>query len=251
MKQLRKALVVAHFNRFGKIRQDTISALIVFNNFFDRIILVSTNLNEEEKYKIPNFIETFVRKNVGYDFYSYRYGIRKLLEEKSDWQITLMNTSFVIIDPDKLYIQYIQNGIKKDNFEFYGLTKSNERKKHIQSFMMTFSNSLVQDNDFVNWWNAMIPLNVRQEVIDNYEIGLSQYLICIGYKLKSAFSFWDIFSKIKNPTHAKYEDLLHKFGVLKIEVFKDNPFNLNLDPIKKLIDENNKFKKIINEGLNN
>ena len=251
MKKFRKALVVAHFNRFGKIRQDTINALNIFNNFFDRIILVSTNLNEEEKYKIPNFIETFVRKNVGYDFYSYRYGIRKLLEKKSNWQITLMNTSFVIIDPDKLYIQYIQNGIEKDNFEFYGLTRSNERKKHIQSFMMTFSNCLVQDCCFLKWWNTMIPLNVRQKVIDNYEIGLSQYLISIGYKFKSAYSFLDIFSKIKNPTHAKYEDILHKFGVLKIEVFKDNPFNLNLDPIKKLIYENNNFRKIINEGLNN
>ena len=138
MKQFQKALIVAHFNKFGKLRKDTIDALNVFNNFFDRIILVSTNLNEEEKYKIPNFVDTFVRKNIGYDFYSYRYGIRKLLKEKSDWQITLMNTSFVIIDPDKLYTQYIQNGIKEDNFEFYGLTKSNERKKHIQSFMMTF-----------------------------------------------------------------------------------------------------------------
>jgi hypothetical protein len=49
-----------------------------------------------------------VRDNTGYDFYSYRTGILPLLAENCAFQITLMNTSFIILELEKLIGNYVE-----------------------------------------------------------------------------------------------------------------------------------------------
>ena len=137
MSHIRKALVIAHFHKHGSLRSDTLCNPAV-TAVFDRIILVSTNLNDAEVPKIESFCQIKVRENIGYDFFSYRTGILQLFEEDIDYQITLMNTSFIILELEKLIANYFKLVEDPLPNELFGLTMSQEMFPHPK-----FSNDLV------------------------------------------------------------------------------------------------------------
>lgn len=251
----RRALVIAHFNKSGRLRTDTLGIINESLKYFEKIILVSTNLAPQEKLRLPDSVECHVRENTGYDFYSYRHGIKELQTNIRQWenfdQITLMNTSFLCVDPEKFLSNYINEAHQKTDFDFIGLTKSNEINLHLQTFLITFSKNVIQDDRFIEWWNGMVPLNERQQVIYKYEIGLSQFLIQLGYKLKSVHQEKFSSSGIPNPSHADFIELLWKYGIIKIEIIKQNPFKLNLTSLNETIKSDENFKKLIMEGLDN
>ena len=250
MNKIPHALVIAHYNKTGKLRQDTLDALPVLNRYFQKIILVSTHLSPDAEEKVPTFVDVFKRDNTGYDFYSYREGIRTIVASGNDYQVTLMNTSFVITDPEKLCQQYMDPGVNRQYFDVYGLVKSFEFVEHLQSFLLTFSNRLLRDADFMQWWDTMEALNMRYEVVYAYELGLSQFLSKAGYPLIAAMTNPSD-PAVPNPSHANYEELLEKFGILKIELIRDNPFNINLSRILNMTAHNDTFRRMVCEGLDN
>jgi rhamnosyltransferase len=199
---------------------------------------------------VPPFVDVLKRDNIGYDFYSYREGIRTIAASGNDYQVTLMNTSFVIADPEKLCQQYMEPGVNRETFDVYGLVKSNEIVEHLQSFLLTFSNRLMRNTGFLQWWDSMQALNARHEVIHAYELGLSQYLSKAGYPLKAAITSQSD-ARVANPSHANYEELLERFGILKIELIRDNPFNINLNRILNMTAHNDLFCRMVREGLDN
>lgn len=250
MNKVRNALVIAHYHKAGHMRQDTLDALPVLHRHFQKMILVSTHLNHDAQQQIPAFVEVHTRDNIGYDFFSYREGMRTLTASADDWQITLMNTSFLIVDPEKLCLQYVDEGISSENFDAYGLVKSFEIVEHLQSFLLTFSSRLMRDAGFIAWWDNMKALNLRHEVIYAYELGLSQYLSQAGFPLRAAMTSQNG-TAIANPSHANYEGLLEKFGILKIELIRDNPFNINLNRLFALTAHDDVFRRMVREGLDN
>ncbi len=250
MNNVRNALVIAHYNKAGDLRQDTLDALPVLHRHFQKIILVSTQLNAEAEQNVPPYVDVHKRDNVGYDFYSYRQGIQTLIASGNDYQVTLMNTSFVITDPEKLCRQYVEQGIRRIDFDVYGLVKSHEIVEHLQSFLLTFSNRLMRDTVFVQWWDSMQALNARHEVIYAYELGLSRHLSASGYPLIAAMTGTSG-TAIANPSHANYEALLDTFGILKIELIRDNPFHINLNRILAMAAHDDTFRRMVREALDN
>ena len=74
-------LIFAHFHSRGLIRNDILKFLIEGNSFFKKIIFVSTNLKIGERKKFPKSVKIITRKNIGYDFYSYKWGFEYYLKE--------------------------------------------------------------------------------------------------------------------------------------------------------------------------
>lgn len=246
----KKALIIAHFHTLGTLRPDTVQALPYFHNIYNRIILVSTCLSLEEEVKLPEYVELIIRENYGYDFYSYRQGILKLKDEGIDWQVTLMNTSFIIADPVKLCANYLEPITNMVSLDFIGLTYSSEIKEHLQSYLLTYSAALFGDIQFLNWWEKMIPLNDKNEIIMNYEIGLSQYVAELGYKLSTAIK-GPLSGPHPNTSHIKFGELLNTYGIIKITLIRDNPYNLDLADIYRRMSSDNRFNNMMLEGLLN
>ena len=246
----KKVLIFAHYHQAGILREDSQKLLQDLKPIFDKIIFVSAHIKLSELSKIPSGIECLTRTNEGYDFYSYKLGIEKIRNSKINYsQLTLMNSSFLCIDSQKLINFYFNRLTKKSGI--CGLTKSYEGCEHIQSYLMTFQKNILENPTFQNWWKEMAPLNIRQEVIDKYEMGLSKLISVNGENLRGIYTAPFNHSRIQNPTHAHYLDLMNKTGVLKIEVFKINPNNLNLKPLNLLIREDAKILRYIKEGLEN
>jgi hypothetical protein len=54
-----------------------------------------------------------------------------------------------------------------------------------------------------------------------------------------------------NPSHFYYKELLQKFGIVKIELLKSNPFELDLSGLTKVLGHDAGFAELVGEGLGN
>jgi len=264
---------MAHYHSNGLVRTDTMQLLKEAHNYFDRVIVVSTNFNQSFKCNLPAHVELYSRENIGYDFYSYRYGLNKLMENSAAWEaldeVCLLNSSFLCFDAKNFFENLLKNELSyKDAF---GLVKSHESTEHIQSYVVVLKSNILKNQILLNWWDSMKPINERQGVIENYEIGLSRLIIKIGGELNAAFNHFSyepnvsirpdaIEDKLKtveyinnycNPSHFHWKNLLDNFSIIKIEVIKSNPFKMDIKPFVELINKNKRYSEITLEGLSN
>ena len=77
-----------------------------FHQFFKKIIFVSTNLKISERKKIPKSVKIIIRKNIGYDFYSYKWGFEYYLKElKNNFNnenLFFLNSSVLFVEKKRL-----------------------------------------------------------------------------------------------------------------------------------------------------
>ena len=263
-------LIFAHYHSNGLIRDDILDFFKKSKPFFDNIVLISTNLKKKEKKKIPKNINVIIRKNIGYDFFSYKIGLDYFLKKKNKLDINLffLNSSVLFVNTNKLIKSL--NNLKLGKDEIWGLTKSFELTEHIQSYFFCFSTSILKNKIILNWWKKVKPYKKRQTIVNKYELGMSDLMIKNNIKLQSIFKkninmfpknmaqkitqrYKEVFynqKKLykKNPTNYFWRDFYTQFGLVKIELIKLNPKKID---IKKLTMILNKKKGLIEEAKNN
>lgn len=271
MSQDERYLIFAHYHSDGLIRKDIRNFLYESRKYFKKIVFISTKVNQKELKKISNNVKIIKRKNIGYDFYSYKIGfeyIRKISKNNFDnKKLYFINSSILFVDPKKIIKSVNKIVIKKN--EFWGLSRSLELTDHIQSYCFFFCASLFQNKNILYWWKKIKPLNVHYKIILKYELGLSKLMIRNNIQLKSVYKknidlktnnifkkiaqrFNEVFFKTpkfykKDPTHYFWNDFYRLFGIVKIRLIKDNDKKYNLNELYKLL----KRKKILDEAINN
>lgn len=270
------AFVIAHYHEKGVVAKDTINLITAMQEYSSQIIFVSTNLTDEFALEISKIAEVIVRQNTGYDFYSYKLGIEMLGDLRGFKKITLLNSSFVCINPKSLLSQMMT---PVGECRLMGITKSFEISEHIQSYWVGFEGSkLIQSSEFKAWWNNLQPLDERQDNINKYEIGMSSYFARKGYPLHQALTLtkqnlFVIFCravtsgyfqpqiedgganilinlesvKALNPTIFAWDFIAERLGVIKIELLKKNYAKLDLS--SKISEFSNDQVALINNAL--
>lgn len=231
MKPHHAVLIIAHYETSGRVSPGLLAFLEQTDSLFDCVYFVSTGLNEQARQSIEGYCRILVRPNIGYDFYSYRLGFLQVWEQQvQPEQVTIMNSSFIISDVDKFVrfvgaLQPSQNEVAGASISYY------KKTRHIQSFLVSFPKALCSAVYFQDWWKAMQPLDDREQVIDQYEIGLSKLITSQGFKLKARFEtrLWDhIFSRIRNPMFGQFQAVESTLGIYKEQLARDNPFQQDL-----------------------
>jgi lipopolysaccharide biosynthesis protein len=247
MKPVANAVVIAHYDREGLVRDDLRALVHDLGSVADTVVFVSTGLTAAGARVLPESVTTIVRENRGYDFYSYKVGIEFLGDLGRLTRLFLVNSSFFCIDRHKL----VQRFFKSDHgkYDVFGLTRSHEQRPHLQSFLLSFGPRCLQSEMFARWWSSMIPIDDRQSVIETYELGLSAYLQECGFSMGSAYvptrrekaiAWLRSLSRralianpmALNPTHFYWDFLLEEFGIVKVELAEKNPHGLNLRRLK-------------------
>ncbi|MGB9093472.1 MAG: rhamnan synthesis F family protein [Gallionella sp.] len=268
-----RVLIMAHYHSKGLVRTDTLQLLNEARHHFHRVIFVSTNLNQAMKLNMPEHVEVIERDNIGYDFYSYRYGLTMLRENIKAWhqvdEVCLLNSSFLCFDAQKFYENFL--GKINGDHDAFGLVKSYETAEHLQSYALLFKSGVLKNQRFLDWWDSMQPINERQKVIENYEIGLSGLIMGLGMELNAAFNHFDVEPNVEldeeeqknkssmfgyinnncNPSHFHWKNLLDNYSMIKIEVIKSNPFKMNLKYFVDYVNKDKRYGDITLEGMSN
>jgi len=271
MIQKKNYLIFAHYHSNGLIRKDIKEFLKISKKFFNKVVFISTKISSKELKKIPKEIKIIKRKNIGYDFYSYKLGleyINKIFHnDYDDKNLFFANSSVLFVNPNKIFNSIKKLNIKKN--EFWGISRSRELTDHIQSYFFFFSASILKNKNILNWWKKIKPLNIHYKVILKYELGLSKLMIKNNVKLMSIYKkninlktnnifkkipqrFNEIFLKEpkyykKDPTNYFWRDFYKLFGIVKIRLVKDNDQKYKLKELYIIL----KRKSLLNEALSN
>lgn len=177
---MKRAAVFAHYDRDNMVDDYVVHYLRSLREVCANLVFVSTSdLPENETSKVDSICDrVVVRENLGYDFMSYKVGLGHLAWDDYD-EVVLCN--------DSVYGPLFQlnesfDKMQRVECDFWGMTESRDRAYHLQSYFLVFREKVLQSSCFKNFWENITTLNNKSEIIDRFEVGLSQSLVKNGFR---------------------------------------------------------------------
>jgi rhamnosyltransferase len=234
--------VFSHYDRDNVIDDyvlEYINALVEQNI---NVVFVSTSekLNDDELSKVRNLCtKIIVKENKGYDFGSWKTGITVLGKELDNYERLILCNDSVYAPLFPLNCMFE----KMNGFNCWSITDNNDFSHHMQSYFMSFSKEIFQKDYFIKFWKNIRNHKFKQSIILNYEVGLTILLEENGVKPKSYCSQSSYSKKNVNITHTLWKELIidGQCPILKIELLRDNPLNLDLLMLKDILNKNTSF----------
>jgi rhamnosyltransferase len=203
-------------------------------------VLVESTSKIEELNPLPKNVEIIERSNIGYDFCSYRLGIEQSLNSRSFDRLVLANNSCFYGRNFNLKSVFAE--LEKRPEDICGITANAQFSPHLQSSFLYFKKSALLTNWFNEFWSLVQPLSSKDQLIFNYEIGLTSTATSRGLSCESLFGspipragekasfvkkligcFSERSTQSKeNPFFEHPSTLYRKFGILKWEFIKKN-----------------------------
>ncbi|EIZ82172.1 putative glycosyltransferase, fusion protein [Methylobacterium sp. GXF4] len=258
-----KVAVVSHFDRHDLADDYFVYSLRCYRRYFDYIVVVSTSmLDTVQRSRILIYADKLVvKENRGYDFVSWRTGFEELNVERCK-EISFVNDSFYGPVND---IEVFMGRGRSIPVDVWGATLSMQFAPHIQSFFMTFNENIIRSQFLETFWSRIEVLHDKNEIIQRYEIGLSQELCAEGFSIGAVV---DMRNLTIQDRHAALQDNLFsgetanlnqeryyleedgpnpmqlfwghalRAGVpfVKIELLRDNPLDANLSAVFKYLE---------------
>ena len=185
--QKRRLVIYAAYDADGFVDKADIYYIRALQEIADNIIYIADNeLIAGEAEKISKEVCYIKAEKHGeYDFGSYKRGFMYAKEygllEDIDELILCNDSCYAPIYPFKSIFDKMQN----EQIDFWGITENIEIARHIQSYFMVFRPQVFKTKAFENFLASVKPQKKVRDVIENYEIGLSQTLIKAQFKCKA------------------------------------------------------------------
>lgn len=177
--------VMAHFDVDGQIAPHVARHVEALAHAVDELVVVSTStLTPAAQSWFGDRAHLIRRPNFGYDFVSWRSGLEFAGDLKRFDEVVLTNDSFV--GPLVGYATIFED-MANEPVDFWGFTQSARIAPHVQSFFLAFRSWVVRSRTFQEFWEQLIPLSDRSQVIRTHEVGLSRTLHEAGFASGSYF----------------------------------------------------------------
>ena len=146
----------------------------------DRLVLVSNSPMDDVSYAAAQARcdHVILRDNIGWDFAAWRDALAE--EDASLWDsIILTNSS--IVGP-LFSLEPIILKMEQRPMDFWGMVHSKHRGSHLQSYFLSFSNSVIMSDAWRNFWNNVGDIADKREVVVQYEGALTNLLVKAGFR---------------------------------------------------------------------
>ena len=226
----------------------------------DVTVVSTADLNDADRDWLNAHVQLIQRPNEGYDFLSYRVGLQAAGDLGAYDEVIVCNDSFV--GPLRPYAEILQEMSRRD-CDFWGVTRSDRIKRHVQSFFVVFRPQVTRSDAFRTFWAEMSPLATRTQVIRRYEVGLSVKLRKSGFRASRYFvetrleryqgrlrvAWWVLrrgarvgpiggLARLRrdgrepwNPTYGLADSALHgaRLPLVKLDTLRHDPYGLGAD----------------------
>ena len=259
-----RALVYAHHDRDGVFDPHVIEALRRYRPLMDHVTVVSTAV-QQLPVEMRSVVDRFLaRDNIGYDFSSWRAGIEALGQPDRFDEIVCANDSVYgpLFDLESAFTD-----ARVAAADLWGMCLSQQGTTrrgrvacpHVQSWWFAMRKPLLASSSFATFWNGVVPLATKDDIVDRYEIGLSEHFTRAGFQIAGLYdarlagsvtwrellphlSMWQParsrrhFRKARrlphNPSELVWRRLLDA-GVpfVKVALFRVNHYGLDLDHV--------------------
>jgi rhamnosyltransferase len=191
---MKRLVIYAHYGESAKIARHVFFFIGELRALGFEICFVSNSpVSPESQRELSMLCQKFIeRENNGFDFAMWQAGLAEYDLSKVE-ELLLTNSS--IIGPLKPLAPLWQNPAVKD-CDFWGLTDNDEHGLHLQSYFLVFRRPVIQSTSFKEFWHSVLPHTDKQQVIQDYEIGLTRHLEKAGFKWRAIFTqqrLWSLF----------------------------------------------------------
>lgn len=207
--------------RIPKMTWDAIHAI---NEMGIKIFLVvNSKLTEHEMGKVREVAEiSMFRNNTGKDIGGYKDAFL-FLEKRGDLskinRLIFANDS--VVYPQK-FIKPIFDQLIGKEAGFVGYSHVQEIHYHVQSFLFSCDNALINDKLFVKFWKKYLPIDRRRYMIHKGEVGITKTVIKTGRDIAIINTIADLLS--------------HDFS---LKTLSEITYSLPTNPLRNLAIEEN------------
>jgi lipopolysaccharide biosynthesis protein len=169
------------------------------------------------------------RPNHGFEFGSWASAINSLeLSERVNGRLVLINNS--MFGPFQSMEELMESW--SPSCEIFGITSSNEFRKHVQSYFMAFRPTVLKADFFKRYWNSDFHEEKKWSTIFRFEMRWADYFtlngsqICIRHEAAKNF--------LRNPLTFRWFELVEEgMPFVKKSLFKQNYDRIDLHEWKR------------------
>lgn len=177
---MKRLLCYAHFDANGEVRPFVLHALQAMSGLCtDAVFISNSPITTGDRKNLSSFCsKILVNNNTGYDFYMWKMGMEAANLSEYD-EVILMNSSVYgpLFDMEEVFSR-----MNRLDCDFWGITECFQMQPHIQSYFLVFRKNVISSPVFLNFWGGILPYLNKLQVIQSYEVGLTQWLVESGFK---------------------------------------------------------------------
>ena len=164
----------SNLNHLNILKKSLFETIYVHNGFLSKKVI--KELSDRGCYVI-------CRENIGQDFGAWKDCFELInyykLTSNLNWVLFCNDSNFCLGGPnsEKFISKFKDNLERVNEFDFISLNCNYERRLHYQSYFLCFSNIVIQNKKFQDFWKGYIPLNHRFHAIENGEKRLSRKVL--------------------------------------------------------------------------
>ena len=186
---MRRVVIFAHYDKDNLVDNYVLYYLKALKMIADEIVFVSCN-NIVNKSVLDGLVSNIIDEpHKEYDFGSYKRGYLSIKNRLSDFDelIFVFYSCFGPLYP----LTNVFNYMESKDYDFWGITKNNFgsvkgkrpiKRPHIQSYFIVFKNAIFMSEVFSKFIESIKEEDNKQNIVFNYEIGLSELLTKSGFK---------------------------------------------------------------------
>lgn len=223
---VRRIAVFAHYDRDGIIADHVLYYLRGLRQVAERILFCSdSDLPPDELSRLDGLAEpVWTGRHGGYDFGSWQRGLSVLAKEGTG------SVDELILANDSCYgpifpFAPMFDAMADDACDFWGQTATDAARrgwpKHVNSYFIVFRKPVLDNDRFWRFWQEVEPKGRKEDVVREYEIGLSQTLLDAGYRVGTYAGYFDRNVSVREP-FARGILFEKKCPLLKVSIFRDN-----------------------------
>ena len=267
MSQIKRAIVFVHYDRDNLVDEYVYFYLEALKQHSTHLVFITTStLSKEDHEKISHLSSCVIeRKNIGYDFMSYKIGLESFDYTQYDELLICNDSVYGPFYPLPLLFERMNN----TQCDFWGMTDNNDIAYHLQSYFVVFKKTLLLSPAFSTFWENVKVLDDKEEIIQTYEVGLTTYFqkegftpaVSINYEVSKIQKVSILIKKLtpkkifhKLSTIVKKEYALTRVGkinttlyfwkalilnykmpFIKIKLLRENPNNINIDKVENVL----------------
>jgi len=267
MSQIKRAIVFVHYDKDNLVDAYVYFYLEALKQHSTHLVFVTTStLSKEDYEKVSQLCSNIIeRKNIGYDFMSYKVGLASFDYTKYDELLICNDSVYGPFYPLSSLFERMSN----TKCDFWGMTDNNDMSYHLQSYFLLFKKSLLVAPAFSIFWKDVKVLDDKDEIIETYEVGLTTHFQKEGFIPAVAIAFkvsklqkisifikkltpQKIFHKLSSIVKKEYTlarvgkvnatlyfwkalILDYKMPFIKIKLLRENPNNINIDKVEHLL----------------
>jgi len=241
--QSKDICIFAGFNVHDRIRPDVLWQVKCLADYYDVIFVSASKFDSDPLYEelLKYSRQVILRKNIGYDFGSWRCGILENLE-------LISQCSSLLLVNDSLYgpIKPFEDAIIKtleSKSDITAMTINRVGGLHAQSYYVGYRPSVFNSPQFKSFWKTLPVYGNKYNLICTAEIGLSRSLLQSG---KTISALYDT-GAYGNQTHINWKDLVlqYDYPFLKNELLLRNPVGQNLAGISDVLSLNSELYSLM------